>query len=422
MRRYLAIVLVTMLAGSAAGTAEAQSPLCQQLVQQLQRIERSGAPVDSLSDALIRQRDALARGMADYRQRCQPTLFGTVSPQCPAIQARLAEMQGNLATLEARTRRAGNASFETTAADRARIIAALRQNGCGPDGSSIVAGPAKPVQNGTAPIVAGPGARGGRYFTLNGPGGPVTYFEDESGRIVRLESPAPPTRVAVAPPPRQGGLFGTLFGERPPGVVDPDEMSDRPGSGELEGEGGSADGSGGYRTLCVRMCDGYYFPISYSTSRSRFATDSDICRARCPGAETRLFAHPTGTDSETAVSADDSQQPYTKIPNAMRYRTQYVSGCGCGRPDPTLLPVNLSSEEGATSASATVKVGDIRADLPVPQAKPEWDEDPDTLFNAAANFTPVAVEKTAPGEAAAKTDPSAPRSVRVVGPKFFATR
>ena len=25
-----------------------------------------------------------------------------------------------------------------------------------------------------------------------------------------------------------------------------------------------------YRTLCVRMCDGFYFPISYATSSSQF--------------------------------------------------------------------------------------------------------------------------------------------------------
>ena len=31
--------------------------------------------------------------------------------------------------------------------------------------------------------------------------------------------------------------------------------------------------SGTFRTVCVRSCDGYYFPISYSTMSSRFADD-----------------------------------------------------------------------------------------------------------------------------------------------------
>src|SRR5689334_3699710 len=31
--------------------------------------------------------------------------------------------------------------------------------------------------------------------------------------------------------------------------------------------------SGSFRTLCVRSCDGFYFPISYATDRSHFKTD-----------------------------------------------------------------------------------------------------------------------------------------------------
>jgi hypothetical protein len=173
------------------------------------------------------------------------------------------------------------------------------------------------------------------------------------------------------------------------------------------------------------MCDGYYFPISYSTSRSRFGVDADICRARCPGAETRLFAHRTGEDSETAVSADEEGVAYTKIPNALKYRTEYVQGCGCGRPDPTLLPVNASSDEGATSGSSTVRVGDVRANLPVPRPKPEPDEDPDTRANAIASFVPVPVEPVKPGEGLAARgagSDSSGRGVRVIGPKFFATQ
>ena len=47
------------------------------------------------------------------------------------------------------------------------------------------------------------------------------------------------------------------------------------------GGGGNNDGmtpmpqtgapSGTYRTVCVRSCDGYYFPISYATTAERFA-------------------------------------------------------------------------------------------------------------------------------------------------------
>ena len=46
-----------------------------------------------------------------------------------------------------------------------------------------------------------------------------------------------------------------------------------------------------YRTLCVRLCDGFYFPISPATPQSRFARDADACSASC-GSEARLFYHP----------------------------------------------------------------------------------------------------------------------------------
>ncbi|MGB7287506.1 MAG: DUF2865 domain-containing protein, partial [Salaquimonas sp.] len=60
---------------------------------------------------------------------------------------------------------------------------------------------------------------------------------------------------------------------------------------------------GTYRTLCVRTCDGYYFPISFSTTQKRFEEDAGQCQQMCPGAETALFYHPMPNgDAETALS------------------------------------------------------------------------------------------------------------------------
>ena len=50
------------------------------------------------------------------------------------------------------------------------------------------------------------------------------------------------------------GFFEALFG----------------GGTIVNGGGGDGAPSGTFRTVCVRTCDGYYFPISYSTSASRF--------------------------------------------------------------------------------------------------------------------------------------------------------
>ena len=45
-----------------------------------------------------------------------------------------------------------------------------------------------------------------------------------------------------------------------------------------------------YRTLCVRMCDGYYFPVSFSTLPNHFQRDSDMCQQQC-AAPAELFYH-----------------------------------------------------------------------------------------------------------------------------------
>src|SRR5256885_1752689 len=50
---------------------------------------------------------------------------------------------------------------------------------------------------------------------------------------------------------------------------------------------------GTYRTMCVRLCDGFYFPISGATSGSGLSRDADVCTASC-GSEARLFYHPNG--------------------------------------------------------------------------------------------------------------------------------
>src|SRR6202140_1086491 len=40
--------------------------------------------------------------------------------------------------------------------------------------------------------------------------------------------------------------------------------------------------SGTYRTVCVRTCDGAYFPISFATVPARFPDDEKTCKALCP--------------------------------------------------------------------------------------------------------------------------------------------
>src|SRR5579872_7425121 len=86
--------------------------------------------------------------------------------------------------------------------------------------------------------------------------------------------------------------------------------------------------SGTYRTVCVRSCDGGYFPISFATVPARFGDDEKTCRALCPAAEANLYAYRNpGDDMNQAVSI--SGQPYSSSPNAFRFRQEFNPSCSC---------------------------------------------------------------------------------------------
>jgi hypothetical protein len=116
------------------------------------------------------------------------------------------------------------------------------------------------------------------------------------------------------------------------------------------GEAADED-SGRYRTLCVRLCDGYYFPISFSTRASGFARDAAQCTASC-GQQARLFYHANpGGSVETML--DLAGRPYSALPAAFKYRAALVSGCGCQRlpagKDGGGLPQDRDRQSGQTS-------------------------------------------------------------------------
>ncbi len=83
-----------------------------------------------------------------------------------------------------------------------------------------------------------------------------------------------------------------------------------------------------YRTLCVRSCDGYYFPVSFSALPSRFGQDLKKCRSQCAApAELYVYRNP-GEEPEQMVSAD-GLRAYNDHANAWRYRKEYLKGCSC---------------------------------------------------------------------------------------------
>jgi hypothetical protein len=86
--------------------------------------------------------------------------------------------------------------------------------------------------------------------------------------------------------------------------------------------------TGGSYLVCVRVCDGGFFPVSYVGDRDSLAK---ICQALCPNAETQLYSMPFGGTIEESVSA--SGMPYAILPNAGKFEQAVDQSCSCRRKD-----------------------------------------------------------------------------------------
>jgi hypothetical protein len=85
--------------------------------------------------------------------------------------------------------------------------------------------------------------------------------------------------------------------------------------------------TGGYfRTMCVRLCDGFPIPLSFSTTRSQFAKDARRCAQACPAGRLFVYRNPGG-EMDDMVDLDG--RPYRQLPTAFLHRSTYVENCTC---------------------------------------------------------------------------------------------
>src|SRR4051794_37170761 len=78
------------------------------------------------------------------------------------------------------------------------------------------------------------------------------------------------------------------------------------------------------RALCVRVCDGYYFPVSPSSAGS--TADAAACQATYGGTvKTELFVAPVSGDVADARSLSGAR--YGDQPYAFSYRTKFNAVC-----------------------------------------------------------------------------------------------
>jgi hypothetical protein len=199
---------------------------------------------------------------------------------------------------------------------------------------------------------------------------------------------------------QQGGFFDRLFGNN---------------GGIISGASGPMGGT--FRTICVRSCDGFYYPISYATSSDHFRDDEQTCQRMCPASEVSLYTyHNPGEEVQQAVSLNG--RLYTELPTAFNYRKALNQACSCRKPgeswadalkvngpDDTVAPGDVVVNEQNAKRLSQPRVGaDGKPIRPDPRAKAP----------ALANPAPLA---DVPGD----PDP-AKRTVRTVGPTFLPVR
>ena len=176
--------------------------------------------------------------------------------------------------------------------------------------------------------------------------------------------------------------------------------------------------SGTYRTVCVRTCDGGYFPISFATVPGRFPDDEKACKALCPATEANLYAYRNpGEDMNQAVSI--SGQPYASSPNAFRFRQEFNPSCSCKAAGQTWSDALKSIDDKA----AAEQQGDIivTEENAKKMSRPQQAKAPPAKKGSAATAADPAAPAQ-PNTPAAPSDASSDKTIRTVGPTFIPAR
>ncbi len=203
-----------------------------------------------------------------------------------------------------------------------RLQARASSLGCG-RGGFLIFGGAEPAECGALQSriaqLAAHSASSGGYWS-----------GDRSALLARYEADCRHGQRA----PQDAGpanIFEALFGVRPsreqPVVEGPGGVVLNPGD---PGYDGDWHAQGGSEAICVRQCDGGFFPVSYSAYRGNLQDLNSLCQAQCPNAEAMVYTKSLWRDVETAVSIDG--EPYANHPNALKFQKQRVAACSCKPP------------------------------------------------------------------------------------------
>lgn len=178
---------------------------------------------------------------------------------------------------------------------------------------------------------------------------------------------------------------------------------------------------GGGEAVCVRRCDGGFFPITYSAKRSDLDDLNALCKALCPNAEAELYTKAPGREIESAVSINGD--PYADLPNALKFRKTRDPSCSCKPKDQSwtealgdaerILEASYAKDVPVTAEQAE----QMSRPLPAGEASARGSKNRSSRRDAKAVETPVVAVPSAPEAPAPQSFGQAEGEVReTVGP------
>lgn len=118
------------------------------------------------------------------------------------------------------------------------------------------------------------------------------------------------------------------------------------------------------RTMCVRTCDGYAFPVGTFNGRGDLGAHQSACAAACPGTPTQLYTMAPGGRADDLAGARSvlDGSLYGRLRTAFLFQKKLVAACSCQGPDniarhlPVLMDPTIRSGDVVIDRSGDAKV------------------------------------------------------------------
>ncbi len=184
------------------------------------------------------------------------------------------------------------------------------------------------------------------------------------------------SRGGSAPEPKNffEELFGLDASEEPPELREQTPRDPSVSTEPLLVEEESVGRLGGSTAICVRDCDGGFFPAGFYANNSNLDDLDRLCKALCPNTVVKLYTRSQWRSLDDAMSIDGTR--YVEHPNAYKFQSSYDPACGCKPRDKSWVEALADAEailaeryskdrlvtvEQAEAMSRPLRQGEIRA-------------------------------------------------------------